>query len=96
MELLSLMVDTVKVTHAGRASLPHSAPAARLCWVSETGLEMIVLTSLAAYLHWKDIIIGLLSKPLPQLRLWCHKPKMILSQQEEAGEEMNLHDEPSA
>lgn len=51
MELLSLMVDTVKVTHAGQASLPHSAPASSLCRVSEMGLEMIVLTSLAAPLH---------------------------------------------
>lgn len=96
MELLSLMVDTVKVTNAGQASFPGSAPVTRLCWVSVTGLEMVVLTSLAACLHWKDIIIGLLSKPLPQLRLWCRKPKMSLSRQEEAGEEMNLHDEPSA
>lgn len=96
MVLLSLMVDTVKVTNAGQASFPSSAPVPRLCWVSVTGLEMIVLTSLAARLHWKDITIGLLSKPLPQLRLWCHKPKVILSQQEKAGKEMNLHDEPSA
>ena len=89
------MADAVKVTIAMQASFPNLTPVMHLSSVSVTGLEMIAPTSLAAHSHWKDIIIGLLSQPLAQLRLWCHKPKMIPPQQEEAGE-MNLHDEPSA
>lgn len=63
------MADAVKVTNATQASFPNLAPVMHLSSVSVTGLEMIALTSLAAHSHCKHIIIGLLSQPLPQLRL---------------------------